>query len=47
MASLMSPWVIGQVIDFTGNFNYVWWILAAGPLLALLVIVRVYEERVH
>lgn len=47
MASLLSPWVIGQVLDFTGNFNYVWWILAAGPLLALLVIVRVYEERVH
>lgn len=45
MASLLSPWFIGKVIDFTGNFNFVWWILAAGPAIAILFMLRVYEER--
>ena len=46
MASLLSPWIIGQVIDFTGNFNCVWWILAAGPVVALFFILRVFEANV-
>lgn len=43
MASLLSPWFIGLVIDFTGHFNYVWWILAAGPVIASIFMLRVLE----
>ncbi|MDF2571484.1 MAG: sauU 7 [Sporomusa sp.] len=46
MASLLSPWFIGRVIDFTGNFGFVWWILAAGPVIAIIFMLRVYEERI-
>lgn len=47
MASLISPWFIGKVIDFTGHFSFVWWILAAGPVIATLFMLRVYEERIQ
>ncbi|WP_084574815.1 MFS transporter [Sporomusa malonica] len=47
MASLLSPWFIGKVIDLTGNFSFVWWILAAGPVMATFFMLRVYEESIQ
>lgn len=45
MASLISPWLIGMVIDVTGNFSWVWFIMAAGPLLGLMFMLPVKEAR--
>lgn len=42
-ASLISPWLIGMVIDVTGNFSWVWFIMAAGPLLGLMLMLPVKE----
>ncbi|MFZ5646584.1 MAG: MFS transporter [Bacillota bacterium] len=43
LASLISPWLIGMVIDVTGNFSWVWFIMAAGPLLGLILMLPVKE----
>lgn len=47
MASLISPWLIGLVIDVTGNFSWVWYIMAAGPLLGLMIMIPVKEGNVR
>jgi sugar phosphate permease len=44
LASLISPLVIGLVLDVSGNFNYVWWILSLGPVIAILLLLRVQAE---
>lgn len=44
LASLVSPLVIGLVLDVSGNFNYVWWILSLGPVIAILLLLRVQAE---
>ncbi len=44
LASLLSPWFIGVVIDSTGIFDYVWWILAMGPVISILFIIGVREK---
>lgn len=41
LASLISPLIIGMAIDTTGNFNSVWFIMAAGPLLGILLMLPV------
>ncbi|XFO64424.1 putative sulfoacetate transporter SauU [Sporomusa silvacetica DSM 10669] len=46
LASLLSPWFIGLVIDSTGIFDYVWWILAMGPVVSILFILGVREKSV-
>lgn len=45
LASLISPWLIGMVIDFTGNFSWVWFIMAAGPLAGILLMLPVRQEN--
>ncbi|MBP2656893.1 MAG: sugar phosphate permease, partial [Firmicutes bacterium] len=44
LASLLSPWFIGLVIDSTGIFDYVWWILAMGPVLSIFFVIGVREK---
>ena len=44
LASLVSPLFIGLVLDLTGNFSYVWWILALGPVIAIVLLLRVQAE---
>ena len=41
MASIIGPAVIGFSIDFSGNFSSVWWIMAIGPLVGLLLLIPV------
>lgn len=43
LASMISPFVIGWSIDITGTFSAAWWILAAGPLLGIAMIMQVNE----
>lgn len=45
IASLISPLVAGGAIDLTGNFGMVWWILAAGPLVGIFLILTVGSEK--
>ncbi|WP_018085960.1 MFS transporter [Desulfurispora thermophila] len=45
IASLISPWLIGLVLDVTGNFSWVWLIMAAGPLMGVLFMLPVRQEK--
>jgi predicted MFS family arabinose efflux permease len=45
LASLISPLVTGMVIDATGHFMYVWWILVLGPVVSTFLILRIRENR--
>lgn len=45
LASMIGPVVLGWSIDFTGNFSSVWWIMAAGPLVGILLLLPVRPER--
>ena len=44
IASLISPLILGIVIDSTGSFSSVWWIMAAGPLVGLFVMMNVKDK---
>jgi MFS family permease len=44
LASLLSPLIIGAVIDWTGHFGFVWWILAIGPIIGTVFILNVREN---
>lgn len=44
-ASMLGPLVLGWSIDFTGNFSTVWWIMAAGPLLGIFLLLPVRAEN--
>ncbi|MCL6635014.1 MAG: MFS transporter [Peptococcaceae bacterium] len=44
-ASIIGPVVLGWAIDLTGSFSSVWWIMAAGPLLGILLLVPVRPEN--
>ena len=44
LASLLSPWFIGLVIDSTGNYNLVWWILAVGPVISTFLVLSVRQK---
>lgn len=46
MASIVGPLVMGYSIDFTGSFTSVWWIMAAGPLVGLLLLIPVNAENI-
>lgn len=45
IASMIGPFVLGWSIDVTGNFSTVWWIMAAGPLLGILLLLPVRPEN--
>ncbi|WP_018085959.1 MFS transporter [Desulfurispora thermophila] len=45
LASMIGPLVLGWSIDFTGSFNSVWWIMAAGPLLGIILLLPVRPEN--
>jgi ACS family hexuronate transporter-like MFS transporter len=44
-SSVLGPWVLGMVIDATGQFSSVWWIMAAGPLVGILMLLPVDTKR--
>lgn len=44
VASMIGPLVMGWSIDKTGSFETVWWVMAAGPLLAVLLMLPVDAE---
>jgi MFS family permease len=44
LASLLSPLITGAVIDWTGHFGFVWWILAIGPIIGTVFILNVREN---
>ena len=45
IAPVIVPLVTGWVIDVTGKFTSVWWILAAGPFLAIFLLLPVDSKR--
>lgn len=45
MASIIAPWICGWTIDVTGNFTIAWWILAAGPIVGILLLLSVNPEH--
>ncbi len=44
-ASMIGPFVMGWGIDLTGHFSTVWWIMAAGPLVGILIMLPVNPEN--
>lgn len=44
-ASMISPLVIGLSIDWTGSHDWVWWIMAAGPLMGVFFMLPVNPEN--
>lgn len=46
MASMIGPWIMGWCLDLTGNFSIVWWMMAAGPILAALLLIPVNPDNV-
>jgi ACS family hexuronate transporter-like MFS transporter len=44
-ANVIVPLVTGWSIDVTGNFNAVWWMLAAGPFIAIFLTLPVDQKR--
>lgn len=47
LAPLIGPVVLGWSIDFTGSFTSVWWIMAAGPLVGILLLLPVRPENIR
>ena len=45
IAPVTVPLVTGWALDVTGKFTSVWWILAAGPLLAVFLLLPVDSKR--
>lgn len=45
LAPMIGPVVLGWSIDVTGSFSSVWWIMAAGPLLGILLLLPVRPEN--
>jgi len=41
IAPMISPLILGWSIDTTGNFNSVWYMMAAGPLVGIFVLMAV------
>jgi ACS family hexuronate transporter-like MFS transporter len=38
LASMIGPLILGGVIDLSGNFSTVWYMMAAGPIVGILLI---------
>ena len=45
MASMIGPLVMGWGLDITGRFSTVWWMMAAGPLVGILLMLPVNPEN--
>lgn len=45
LGSMISPWLVGFSIDVTGTHDWVWWILASGPLLGIILMLPVNPEN--
>lgn len=45
LAPTIGPVVLGWSLDITGNFTTVWWIMSAGPLLGILLLLPVNPEN--
>ena len=45
LAPMIGPVVMGWAIDVTGAFTSVWWIMAAGPVLGILLLLPVNPEN--
>jgi MFS transporter, ACS family, hexuronate transporter len=45
IASMIGPAVMGWSIDTTGSFSAVWWVMAAGPLVGILLMLPVNPEN--
>lgn len=45
LASMICPWLVGLSIDWTGTYDWVWWIMAAGPLLGIILMLPVNPEN--
>lgn len=43
LASLVSPFLVGFVLDITGDFKWVWWLMAAGPLAGIILMFPVRQ----
>lgn len=44
-ASMIGPAIMGWSIDLSGSFSIVWWVMAAGPLVGILMMLPVNPER--
>ncbi len=44
-ASMIGPAIMGWSIDTTGSFSTVWWVMAAGPLVGILMMLPVNPEK--
>ena len=38
IASIVGPLIMGWSVDVTGSFHTVWWLLAAGPLIGIFLL---------
>ena len=47
MASIIGPWVMGWSIDVTHNYHWPWWIMAAGPVIGILLMLPVNPKNVR
>jgi MFS family permease len=41
LASMIGPFVLGWAIDISGDFSIVWWLMAAGPVVGILLMLQV------
>jgi len=45
LASMMGPFILGWSIDVTHSFSIVWWMMAAGPILGILLMLPVRQDE--
>jgi predicted MFS family arabinose efflux permease len=47
LASIIGPWVMGLAIDITKSFHSVWWIMALGPIVGILLLIPVNPKNIR
>jgi ACS family hexuronate transporter-like MFS transporter len=45
IAPIIGPWIMGWSIDVTGKFSSVWWLMAAGPLVGIVLLLFINEAN--
>jgi MFS transporter, ACS family, hexuronate transporter len=45
LAPMIGPWVMGWSIDVTGAFSTVWWSMAVGLLVGIVLLLPVNPEN--
>lgn len=45
VASIVGPMALGWSIDITGTFSSVWWLMALGPAVGILVLLPINEKN--